>query len=135
MVLHNRGFAALLLVITLSVTILTALVEVGNSTWRLKQNVILLGDRTQRQLAAESCRQMALLYIAEDPDYDQQSFINLGNDVRCTISSIKQLNNNPSPFADRMIETKGVYMNGTSTMISVVGITNQGLVEKERYFK
>jgi hypothetical protein len=133
--IYTGGFAALLLVITLSLSIMLALVEAGDSTWRLRQDVLSLGDRTQRQLAAEACRQMALLYIAEDPDYAGPAYFDFGSGIACNIVSIIHANGNISPFADRIIETTGNFRQGTSTMISVIEITNKGPVEKSRYFK
>ncbi|MES3005814.1 MAG: hypothetical protein V4664_02610 [Patescibacteria group bacterium] len=130
---HKRGFAALLLVVSLSLSIILALVEAGNSTWLLKQDVIMLGDRTQRQLAAEVCHQLALLYMSENPDYSDPIYFEFGRGIHCSIVSITP--NNPSPFADRVIETIGTYAGVSSSMVSIVGVTNRGLIQKQRYFK
>lgn len=131
---HEQGFAALLMVISLSVSILAAMAALSESELRLRNEVELLADRTQRQLSAESCRQLAVMYISEDPEYSAPVRFNL-EDIECTIDSISRMAGSLSPFADRVIVTTGVYKNVSATLISVIGVSNFGIVEKQKYFK
>lgn len=136
------GFAALLFVISISISLMMILIAASDTMWLLQKDVQFLGDRTERQLAAESCRQLALLYIAEDPDYDKPKHFefddknnqNNNEKISCDILSISRIQSS-SPFSDRSIITSGYYRGGTSTMESSVHITNHGLVEGYKYYK
>lgn len=131
---YEQGFAALLMVISLSVSILAAMVALGDSEWRLRNEVVLLADRTQRQLSAESCRQLAVMYISEDPEYSAPTRF-IFDDIECTIDSISRMAGSLSPFADRVIVTTGTYKDVSATLVSVISVSNFGIVEKQKYFK
>lgn len=125
----QKGFAALLMVISLSVALMVGMVSVGDSEWRLETDVELLRHRTQSELAAESCRNLALIHLAEDPEYIKPFAVNYGEGVVCSIDSIKRNDSN------RVIETTGVYKGVSTSMISRVIVTNEGVKEDYKYFK
>ncbi len=125
--LSTNGFAALLLVITISISLMTAMIASGDSLWRLKLNVAELSDRTQRELAAITCRDIALLYISEDPEYIDPERVDLGHGVECSIVSITRLNGSLSPFAPRVIQTSGMYKDRQVTLTSQIDVANTGL--------
>ena len=106
---------------------MTLMIASGDSLWRLKINVAELSDRTQRELAAVACRDIALLYISEDPEYIDPETVDLGNGVQCSIVSISRLNGSLSPFATRLVLTSGVYKDKQVTLTSKISVTNTGL--------
>lgn len=125
--LSTHGFAALLLVITISISLMTLMIALGDSLWRLKLNVAELSDRTQSELAAVACRDIALLYISEDPEYVDPETVDLGNGLQCSILSILRLNGSLSPFAPRVIQTSGMYKERQITLTSQTDVANTGL--------
>jgi hypothetical protein len=119
--LSTDGFAALLLVITISISLMTTMIASGDSLWRLKTNIAELSNRTQRELAAIACRDIALLYISEDPEYIEPEAIDLGSGVQCSIISISRLS------GSRVIKTSGIYKGEQITLTSQIDVTNSGL--------
>ncbi len=128
----QKGFAAILLVIVVSLSLMAAMVTLGDRNWLLRQDALMVTEGVEREIAAAFCRNLALSYLATDPDFTtenagliplaENNIPGLGSDMSCIISSVtnKQITTLGFPRGSTSIVA-------TSTLITNISITNTGI--------
>lgn len=97
----NRGFIALVSAIIISVVLLVFTATLSYSLF-FARYVILESEYKERSLAlAEGCVDVALLKLANDPNYTGNELVTIGSDI-CTIRAIGGSSN-------KVIETQAIF--------------------------